>query len=234
MGIGPRFARLRLVKLQQSLTYDLVMRVPLLAWSMFCATLQMAGLAHYVREADAALPVAAYAVNLAMRVSTIAFLLLLAAAVVLRARPTGKARGVEPRISAFAGAFLVYAIPYFPRRELSLTAEMVSTVLILAGSGAALYTLAQLGRSFSMMAEARRLVTWGPYRYVRHPLYVAEELAIIGLFMQFASVWSALVLAVHIAFQLRRMHNEETVLADIFPEYAAYRQRTARLLPGIY
>jgi protein-S-isoprenylcysteine O-methyltransferase Ste14 len=111
---------------------------------------------------------------------------------------------------------------------------MVSTVLILAGSGAALYTLAQLGRSFSMMAEARRLVTWGPYRYVRHPLYVAEELAIIGLFMQFASVWSALVLAVHIAFQLRRMHNEETVLADIFPEYAAYRQRTARLLPGIY
>ena len=234
MGIGPRFASLRLAKLQQSRGYDLMMRLPLLAWSMFCATLQMASLAHYVREADAALPVAAYAVNLAMRVSTIAFLLLLAAAVVLRARPTGKARGVEPRISAFAGAFLVYAIPYFPRRELSLTAEMVSTVLILAGSGAALYTLAQLGRSFSMMAEARRLVTWGPYRYVRHPLYVAEELAIIGLFMQFASVWSALVLAVHIAFQLRRMHNEETVLADIFPEYAAYRQRTARLLPGIY
>src|SRR5689334_8973895 len=212
VAIGPRFASLRLAKLQQSLTYDLLMRLPLLAWSMFCATVQMASLAHYVHEADAALPLAAYAVNLAMRVSTIAFLLLLAAAVVLRARPTGKARGVEPRISALAGAFLVYAIPYFPRRDLSVTAEMVSTVLILAGSGAALYTLAQLGRSFSMMAEARRLVTWGPYRYVRHPLYVAEELAIIGLFMQFASVWSALVLAVHIAFQLRRMHNEETVL----------------------
>jgi len=222
------------VRLQQSRAYDLAMRLPLLGWSMFCATLQMAGLARYVREADAALPFAAYTVNLAMRLSTIAFLLLLAASVALRARPNGKARGFEPRISAFIGAFLVYVLPYFPRRELSVTAEMVSTVLILFGSTAAVYTLMQLGRSFSMMAEARRLVTSGPYRFVRHPLSVAEELAIIGIFMQFASLWSALVLAVHIAFQLRRMHNEETVLAEIFPEYAAYRQATARLLPGIY
>jgi protein-S-isoprenylcysteine O-methyltransferase Ste14 len=229
-----RSNRFDFTRLQQSRAYDLLMRLPLMGWSMFCATLQMASLARYVREADAALPFAAYAINLAMRLSTIAFLLLLAASVVLRARPTGKARGFEPRISAFIGAFLVYGLPYFPRRELSVTAEMVSTVLILLGSAAALYTLLQLGRSFSMMAEARRLVTSGPYRFVRHPLYLAEELAIIGIFMQFASLWSALVLVVHIAFQLRRMHNEETVLAEIFPEYAAYRRATARLLPGIY
>jgi protein-S-isoprenylcysteine O-methyltransferase Ste14 len=69
---------------------------------------------------------------------------------------------------------------------------------------------------------------------VRHPLYLAEELAIIGLAMQFFSWATALVLAVQIAFQLRRMHNEEAVLAESFPEYAAYRQRTARLLPGVY
>jgi protein-S-isoprenylcysteine O-methyltransferase Ste14 len=37
-----------------------------------------------------------------------------------------------------------------------------------------------------------------------------------------------------IAFQLRRMQNEEAVLSESFPEYAAYRQRTARLLPRIY
>jgi protein-S-isoprenylcysteine O-methyltransferase Ste14 len=218
----------------QSRAYDLLMRVPLLGWSGFCATLQMAGLARYMREADAALPHAVYAVNIAMRLSTIAFLLLLAAAVVLRARPSGKARGVEPRISAFIGAFLVYAIPLFPRRELSLTAEMVSTVLILLGSAAAVVALLRLGRSFSMMAEARRLVTSGPYRWVRHPLYVAEELAVIGIFMQFLSLWTALLLALQIAFQLRRMHNEEVVLTQTFPEYAAYRQQTARLIPGVY
>jgi protein-S-isoprenylcysteine O-methyltransferase Ste14 len=222
------------VKLQQSRAYDLLMRLPLLAWAMFCATLQMAGLARYVREADAALPFAVYAVNLAMRLSTITFLVLLGASVVLRARPTGKARGIKPRIAAFVGAFLIYAIPFFPRRELSVTAEMVSTLLVLFGSAAAVITLARLGRSFSMMAEARRLVTSGPYRYVRHPLYLAEEFAIVGISMQFFSLATAFVLAVQIAFQLRRMHNEEAVLAENFPEYAAYQQRTARLLPGIY
>ena len=71
-------------------------------------------------------------------------------------------------------------------------------------------------------------------RFVRHPLYLAEELAIIGIFMQFASAWTALLLAVQIAFQLRRMHNEEVVLTETFPEYAAYRRRTARLIPGVY
>jgi protein-S-isoprenylcysteine O-methyltransferase Ste14 len=229
-----RFAGRDFTSLQQSRAYDLLMRLPLLGWSMFCATLQMASLARYVREADAALPLATYAVNLAMRLSTIAFLLLLAASVVLRARPTGKARGLEPRISAFAGAFLVYAIPFFPRRELSVTTEMVATLLVLFGSAAAIITLMRLGRSFSMMAEARRLVTSGPYRLVRHPLYLAEELAIIGLSMQFFSAATAFLLAVQIAFQLRRMHNEESVLTENFPEYAAYQRRTARLLPGIY
>jgi protein-S-isoprenylcysteine O-methyltransferase Ste14 len=230
IAVRARFAR----RLQRSRAYDLLMRLPLLGYAVFFATLQMSGLARYVHEADAARSLAVYGIGMAMRLSTIAFLLLLAAATILRARPTGKARGLEPRISALIGGFLVYAIPLFPRHELPVTAEMVSTLLVLFGSAAAVYTLPQLGRSFSLMAEARRLVTSGPYRLVRHPLYVAEELAVIGIAMQFFSLSSALVLAVQIAFQLRRMHNEEAILAESFPEYAAYRQRTARLLPGIY
>src|SRR5205814_4206669 len=218
-------------KFQHSRLYDLLMRVPLLGYAVFFATLQMAGFARYVHEADAARPLALYAIGMVMRLSTITFLLLLAAATILRARPTGKARGLEPRVSAFAGAFLVYIIPLYPRRELSAPAEMVSTLLVLFGSAAAVYTLLRLGRSFSLMAEARQLVTSGPYRLVRHPLYLAEELAIIGIFMQFLSLSTAFVLAVQIVFQLRRMHNEEAVLAESFPEYAAYRHRTARLLP---
>src|SRR5947209_11068079 len=199
-----RLASHDFAKLQQSRAYDLLMRLPLLGWAMFCATLQMAGLARYVREADAALPFAAYAVNMAMRLSTISFLLLLGASVLLRARPTGKARGIQPRIAAFAGAFLVYAIPFFPRRELSVTAEMVSTLLVLFGSAAAVITMVRLGRSFSMMAEARRLVTSGPYRLVRHPLYLAEELAIIGLFMQFLPPATAFVPAGTLVVRLVR------------------------------
>ena len=113
-------------------------------------------------------------------------------------------------------------------------AEIAATLLTLIGSAASVFVLTQLGRSFSVMAEARRLVTSGVYRFVRHPLYLAEELAVIGIFMQFASVWTALLFAMQIAFQLRRMHNEEAVLSEIFPEYATYKANTARLIPGIY
>jgi protein-S-isoprenylcysteine O-methyltransferase Ste14 len=132
------------------------------------------------------------------------------------------------------GTSLVYAIALFPRRELSPAAGIVATLLVLGGSLAALFALMRLGRSFSVMAEARQLVTSGVYRFVRHPLYCAEAVATIGVVMQFLSLWTALLFAVQIAFQLRRMHNEEIVLGEIFPEYAVYKARTARLIPGIY
>jgi len=233
--LGPlRLTGLHLAKLQQSRAYDLVMRMPLLAWSMFCAMVQMAGLSQHIRSTNMVLPLTAYGIKLAMLLSTIGFLLLLSAAVIVRARPMGKARGLEPRISAFIGTFLIYTIPLFPRRELSETVEMVSTVLILVGSLAAVVALFRLGRSFSMMAEARRLVTSGPYRYVRHPLYLAEEVAIFGIFIQFFSIWTTIIFALQIVFQLRRMRNEEAVLTEILPEYASYQSKTPRLIPGIY
>ena len=63
---------------------------------------------------------------------------------------------------------------------------------------------------------------------------MASATAAIGVVVQFFSLWTAVILAVQIGFQLRRMQNEEVILAEIFPEYPAYRDRTARILPGIY
>jgi protein-S-isoprenylcysteine O-methyltransferase Ste14 len=84
------------------------------------------------------------------------------------------------------------------------------------------------------MPEARRLVTAGIYSRIRHPLYFAEALATLGVLLQYRSVGAALLVAAQFAVQLWRMHEEEKVLAAQFPEYAIYRQRTARLLPGVY
>jgi protein-S-isoprenylcysteine O-methyltransferase Ste14 len=211
--------------------YDSLMRLPLLGWVLLCAGTQLVGLSHSIdtRSTDFV-----YLTHAAMQLSTITFLLLIGAVVILRTRPSAKASGLEPRISALLGTFLMYGIVLFPRRDLSLSAVVISTLLTTVGSVGAVVTLSQLGRSFSIMAETRQLVTTGPYRFVRHPLYLAEEIAFIGLFIQFASVWTALLLIVQIAFQLRRMRNEELVLAASFPEYDAYRRNTARLLPGIY
>ena len=58
----------------------------------------------------------------------------------------------------------------------------------------ALIILTRLGRSFSINAEARRLVTEGPYAVIRHPLYLAEQIALIGVFIEFFSLPAALLI----------------------------------------
>lgn len=211
--------------------YDSLMRLPLLGWGLLAATAQLAGIIQLMNTKSVDF---VNAIHIAMRLSMIAFILLASAAVLLRTRPSGKASGLEPRISALAGSFMMYGMVLFPRHDLSLLGEIVSTLLTLVGSVGAVIALSQLGRSFSIMAESRQLVTTGPYRVVRHPLYAAELIATVGVFMQFASVYTVLLLTAQIAFQLRRMHNEELVLTIRFPEYAAYSQTTARLIPGIY
>jgi len=65
-----------LVQLRQSPAYDLVMRLPILFWSTALAVVSAAALRQFLRTADAALPVAAYCVSIAMRLSVIAYLLM--------------------------------------------------------------------------------------------------------------------------------------------------------------
>jgi protein-S-isoprenylcysteine O-methyltransferase Ste14 len=84
------------------------------------------------------------------------------------------------------------------------------------------------------MSEARGLVTRGPYRFVRHPLYLVEELAAIAGFIEAFSLAATLLLAAQIALQIRRIINEEAVLEARFPDYARYRATTARVIPGIW
>jgi len=229
-----RFADWDFVRVQQSRHYDVLMRLPMLMWSAFLGLVNVVALQEYVRQADPGLPVPVYILNIAVRLSVIVYLVVIAATVVVRMRPARKARGVEPRISALIGTFLLTVLVVFPRRDLSVLAGIVSAVLTLGGNAFAVGVLTQLRQSFSIMAEARQLVTAGGYRVVRHPLYLAEEIAAIGVVMQFFSPWTALILAVQFGFQLRRMRNEEVILAAVFPEYLTYCERTARILPGIY
>lgn len=227
-------ARFALTRLQKSPAYDVVMRLPVLAWSTALALTSAVGLVAYMRAAHPALPGGAYAVNIAMRLSVIAYLVILAASVVIRRPAIGKARGTEPRISALIGTFLVTAVVLFPRRELSLAASFGSMLLIVAGDAFAIFVLAYLRHSFSIMAEARELVTSGPYRFVRHPLYLAEGCAAIGSVVQFLSPWTAMLAVVQIACQFRRMRNEEMILMEVFPEYSSYKRKTPRIIPGLY
>jgi len=82
-------------------------------------------------------------------------------------------------------------------------------VLIITGASLSFAVLRWLGKSFSILAEARRLVTEGPYRVVRHPLYVCEGIATVGVMLQVISPWALLIVIAAWMVQYRRMINEE-------------------------
>ena len=223
-----------LIALRKSVAYDVVMRLPMLTWSVGLALALVVEFEQYRRLANLETKDLIYILNIAMRLSMIAYLVILAATVAIRTPPLRRAPGAEPRITALSGSFLITAVVLFPRRELSAAVGCVSTLLVLIGDVLATVVLIQLRGSFSIMAEARRLATSGVYRVIRHPLYLAEEVATIGGVIQFLSPWTAMLLLVQIACQIRRMSNEETVLMDVFPEYTSYKRTTARIIPGLY
>jgi protein-S-isoprenylcysteine O-methyltransferase Ste14 len=214
--------------------YNLLSATPLIAWYGFAAILQLPSLAHQIASLDLATADARILAGLASKLATQVFFITLALLLVLRRKPLGKASGFYPRFAAIAGMWLGAAIVLLPVRELSVPLNVASTLLILCGVVFALYAVLWLGRSFSVMPEARRLVTNGPYSVIRHPLYLGEAVALAGVTLQFLSPWALALLALQCIFQLERMKNEELVLSRAFPDYQDYAARTARLLPGLY
>jgi protein-S-isoprenylcysteine O-methyltransferase Ste14 len=215
--------------------YDLLAALPLFAWYSLSAGRMVPA----VRQGFAALhrtggndlhltmAVVAQAAALLLVLMSMAFLM-------LRPPASAKAAGLFPRLAAFAGTYLGLAVVWLPRAEMSLTQSFSSLVLIAGGTAFTIYALFHLGRSFSIMAEARHLVTDGPYAVVRHPLYLGEAVSTVGLTVQFLSPLAVALTVLQLLFQLARMKNEERVLAAQFPEYLEYAARTPRLLPGVY
>jgi protein-S-isoprenylcysteine O-methyltransferase Ste14 len=112
-------------------------------------------------------------------------------------------------------------------------ASALAAAFMLAGTALAFWSAWYLGTSFSLLPQARRHVTDGPYRYVRHPIYLG------GLLITLGEVWlrfSPLVVLLNVVFvaaQIVRLRQEEQILEDTFPEYQEYRARTSTLIPGL-
>ena len=144
--------------------------------------------------------------------ASVAFNLLLIYLVVVRTEPVRRASGLVPRLCGFAGTFLGVGILHLKPSALSLSWQMIATALVFAGSLGSTIVLARLGKSFSIMPEARALVTGGPYAFARHPLYAMEILTLVGTAIQFAQPWAALLALGVILLQVLRTVFEERVL----------------------
>ena len=230
----------RFEALRQSKLYDLFAAAPLIAWYGFCATQMLPSLAQQVAlvklfvQTDLSVIPATLVFSTISQFSTLAFLVLLVVMFAVRHIPQRAALGFYPRFAAVAGTFLSIGFVLLPTQELSYALHLASLLLVIAGTVFAICALLVLGRSISLLPEARRLVTRGPYALIRHPLYLGEIVAVAGVALQYLSAWALLLLGLVWAFQFQRMKYEELVLFQSFPEYGDYMTRTARLVPGVY
>ena len=133
---------------------------------------------------------------------------------------------------AFTGTFSALLGSFLPGGTLREWLILPADILATAGLVYSVWGLAYLRRSFSIIPEARRLVTGGPYRLSRHPVYLGEIATAIGVNLATAGWPGALAVGYFIAAELMRMRWEEGVLAKAFPaEYPAYAARVPRYLP---
>lgn len=112
-------------------------------------------------------------------------------------------------------------------------------VLIVAGIGLRAWSIITLGRFFQYFIKVQpghRVVTGGPYRFVRHPSYTGIALVLTGIALACDDVWSLLAVAVLGGLGLAvRIRAEERQLTDsLGEEYERFAAGRKRLVPGVW
>jgi protein-S-isoprenylcysteine O-methyltransferase Ste14 len=155
-------------------------------------------------------------------------------------RPAPRARDGRwlPRVAGLAGTVMLLVVGALPQgARLYAPPSWVgglSTAVSVAAFTLAVYGLLYLRRSLSIIPEVRLLVTGGPYRVVRHPLYAAEILAACAFVLVNPGALAVAVLAPFVATQLLRSRFEERLLTAAYPHYRDYARRTRRLIPFVW
>jgi protein-S-isoprenylcysteine O-methyltransferase Ste14 len=146
-----------------------------------------------------------------------------------RSRDLSPAAVLATSLATFYFVFLDFG----PTRR--VTSESVA--LTLQGLGALWQVWAKwtLGRSFGMLPAQRGVVTGGPHRVVRHPIYLGYLVSHVGFLLANFSPRNAAVLAALYLLQAARMRLEERVLMASSTEYAAYTRAVRwRFVPGVF
>jgi protein-S-isoprenylcysteine O-methyltransferase Ste14 len=114
--------------------------------------------------------------------------------------------------------------------------QVLSVVFCISGISFAIWARLHMGKNWGMpmaLKEHTELITSGPYRLIRHPIYAGLSLAMIGS-MLIGSILMAIWCSLLIWFFLYSALKEEKTMSTQFPdEYPMYRKRTKMLIPFV-
>jgi protein-S-isoprenylcysteine O-methyltransferase Ste14 len=215
---------------RSSFGLDILLRVPLAIFYGVLAFSFSRAVVMFVLEWPT-LDISFKALRFASLLATAVFVVTLLSLTVLRSKPVRSFPSLNARVMAVLGMALPMLVSVLPQPDLPPAVIAASIITIAVGSGLSMYTVSWLGRSFSIAPQARQLVVGGAYSIVRHPLYLCEEIAILGAMLGRFSPMAVAIVATHWAFQLRRIDYEEQILRETFPEYAQYAATVPRLIP---
>jgi protein-S-isoprenylcysteine O-methyltransferase Ste14 len=182
-----------------------------------------------------------YPVDIAILVIWVVFWVYwLAASVGVKAGRTRWARFAGVRVALILLALLLLRARIFKEHHAVTDnpwLQGIGTAIFLLGLALAVWARLYLGRNWGMpMTEKAdpELVTTGPYRFIRHPIYSGILLAMIGTTIAVSLYWLFAVVILGAYFVYSAV-MEERYMAKQFPdEYPQYRHSTKMLIPFIF
>ena len=114
---------------------------------------------------------------------------------------------------------------------------LLGLILILLGFGCTLWCYAAMGNTWRIGINAKEktaLTSRGPYRWIRHPIYLFQIVMLTGAAMLLPTFVSIALLALHCACVLVKAADEENYLTRVHGKaYSDYLSRTGRLFPKV-
>ena len=161
----------------------------------------------------------------------------------MRGGPTAEKRPMQRfiMICTSIGFIALLVVPGLDRRfgwsEVPLALVVVGDALVAIGFSLifVVYRENTFTSATIEVAENQKVVSTGPYAFVRHPMYASASLYLLGTPLALGSYWGLVPIAAMLPFLIWRLFDEEAFLLRNLPGYVEYRTRVRhRLIPFIW
>lgn len=131
--------------------------------------------------------------------------------------------------------FVLYIFPLYIQLPFVFYMQIFGLVFTFAGYFLFIWSVAARGKySVSWeMPEKQKLVTWGPYRHVRHPSYLGYFLMFFGLFFLWPNLFTLFPITAVPGYYCVTVEEERLLIQRFGDEYLKYQKKTGRFIPRL-